>query len=149
MGIRALLYPTPTLPMLNDNKSQDKKDCETKDVEISDTNSKNIVGGSPNPPDPDDEHNNKNSDKELPKTREEVRDILTKQGFTRKPDSPSGYEQWIRKSDSSTVWIKPSGEVIRTKRVWRQDGLRKYNERQDWWGKRLEDQSHSTGHFVK
>ena len=51
LGIRALLYPTPTLPMLNDNKSQDKKDCETKNVEISDTNSQNTVGGSSDPDD--------------------------------------------------------------------------------------------------
>ncbi|MGL4387142.1 MAG: RHS repeat-associated core domain-containing protein, partial [Snodgrassella alvi] len=54
-GMVGWLTGLPTIPMLNDNKSKDKKDCETKDVEINDANSKNTVGGSP---DPDDQDNN-------------------------------------------------------------------------------------------
>ncbi|WP_370580036.1 RHS repeat domain-containing protein [Snodgrassella alvi] len=148
-GMVGWLTGLPTIPMLNDNKSKDKKDCETKDVEINDANSQNIVGGSPNPPDPDDKHNNnKNSDKELPKTREELRKILEQQGYTSSGLSKGGYETW-KGPNGSKVDIKPSGEVIRTQRVWQKDGLKKYSERQDWWGNRLENQSHSTGHFVK
>lgn len=48
-----------------------------------------------------------------------------------------------------TVNIKPTGEVIRTQRVWNSDRTKKYSERQDYFGNRLLDQSHSTGHFVK
>ncbi len=48
------------------------------------------------------------------------------------PDSASGYEEWVKSSDQSKVWIKPSGEVIRLQRVWRKDGLKKYNERQNY-----------------
>jgi RHS repeat-associated protein len=141
-GAKSLITP----PLFND-KSDD--DCRDENVEINDANSHNIIGGAPNPPDPDDKQNNKNSERKLPKTKKELREDLEKQGFTRKPDSAGGYEQWVRSSDQSKVWIKTSGEVIRTQRVWQKNGLKKYNERQNYWGERLSDQSHSTGHFVK
>ncbi|PIT09048.1 hypothetical protein BGI29_05675 [Snodgrassella communis] len=145
LGIIGWLTTLPTVPTLSENKIPDGGKCKTKDVEISDAN----IGGAPNPPDPDDKQNNKNSERKLPKTKKELREDLEKQGFTRKPDSAGGYEQWVRSSDQSKVWIKTNGEVIRTQRVWQKNGLKKYNERQNYWGERLADQSHSTGHFVK
>ncbi|WP_239428540.1 hypothetical protein [Snodgrassella communis] len=141
-GAKSLITP----PIFND-KADD--DCRDENVEINDASSHNIIGGSPNPPDPDDKQNNKNSERKLPKTKKELREDLEKQGFTRKPDSAGGYEQWVRSSDQSKVWIKTNGEVIRIQRVWQKNGLKKYNERQNYWGERLADQSHSTGHFVK
>ncbi len=54
-GMVGWLTGLPTIPMLNDNKSQDKKDCETKDVEINDANK----GEAPNSPDPEDNKNKK------------------------------------------------------------------------------------------
>ena len=55
MDIRRQHYLTLTLLSVSDNKSRDKKDCETKDIEISDANSQNTEGGSH---DPDDQDNN-------------------------------------------------------------------------------------------
>lgn len=54
MDIRRQYYLTLTLLSLSDNKSRDKKDCETKDIEINDANSQNTEGGSP---DPDNQNN--------------------------------------------------------------------------------------------
>lgn len=88
----------------------------------------------------------------LPSTREELRKDLKSKGFEQKGMSES-YEVWKKNAEGDegqiTINIKPTGEVIRSQQVWRKDGSRKYAERQDYFGNRLPDQSHSTGHFVK
>ena len=73
---------------------------------------------------------------------------MRSRGYTGGDITKGGYETW-KHADGRKVDIKPSGEVIPSRRVWTKDGSRKYYERTDWWGNRLEDQSHSTGHFVK
>ncbi|WP_176700225.1 VENN motif pre-toxin domain-containing protein, partial [Gilliamella sp. App2-1] len=85
---------------------------------------------------------------DLPKTRERLYEDLKSKGFTSNGQSQGGYETW-KGSDGVTVTIKPTGEVIRTQRVWKSDRSGKYSERQDYFGNRLPDQSHSTGHFVE
>ncbi|WP_239327081.1 RHS repeat domain-containing protein [Snodgrassella gandavensis] len=140
-GAKSLITP----PILSD-KADD--DCRDENVEINDASSHNIIGGASNQPDTDDKQNNKNSERKLPKTKK-LRENLKNNGLQGGTDSAGGYEKWVKNSDQSKVWIKPSGEVIRLQRVWRKNGLKKYNERQNYWGGRLEDQSHSTGHFVK
>lgn len=62
LDIRTLLHLIPTLPSLSDNKSQDKKDYDTKQIEISDVNIQNTVVGSP---DPDNQDNGKDNPKYL------------------------------------------------------------------------------------
>ena len=62
LDIRTLLHLIPTLPSLRDNKSQDKKDYDTKQIEISDVNIQNTVGGSP---DPDNQDNGEDNPKYL------------------------------------------------------------------------------------
>ncbi|WP_202976381.1 DUF6862 domain-containing protein, partial [Candidatus Schmidhempelia bombi] len=84
----------------------------------------------------------------LPKTREKLYEDLKFKGFTSNGQSQGGYETW-KGPDSVTVTIKPTGEVIRTQRVWKSDRSGKYSERQDYFGNRLPDQLHSTGHFVE
>jgi hypothetical protein len=84
----------------------------------------------------------------LPTTKDELHADLKSKGFTSNGQSQGGYETW-KGPEGVTVTIKPSGEVIRTQRVWKADGSGKYSERQDYFGNRLPDQSHSTGHFVK
>ncbi|WP_176702074.1 VENN motif pre-toxin domain-containing protein, partial [Gilliamella sp. Bim3-2] len=85
---------------------------------------------------------------DLPKTREKLYEDLKSKGFTSNGQSQGGYETW-KGPDGVTVTIKPTGEVIRTQRVWKSDRSGKYSERQDYFGNRLPDQSHSTGHFVE
>jgi hypothetical protein len=85
----------------------------------------------------------------LPKTRSELYADLKSKGFI-PPEKPSagGYETW-KGPNGVKINIKPTGEVIRSQKVWSADKVRKYGERQDYFGNRLPDQSHSTGHFVK
>ena len=85
---------------------------------------------------------------DLPKTREELYEDLRSKGFISNGQSQGGYETW-KGPDGVTVTIKPTGEVIRTQRVWKSDRSGKYSERQDYFGNRIPDQSHSTGHFVE
>ncbi|MGP5494667.1 PAAR-like domain-containing protein [Psychrobacter celer] len=95
---------------------------------------------------------NANSIPRLPSTRTALRKDLESKGFKRTGGS-SKYEVWkkdaVGESGQMVVNIKPTGEVIRTQKVWKKDGSGKYSERQDYFGNRLEDQSHSTGHYVK
>ncbi|EHO5065225.1 hypothetical protein KLQ07_003188 [Salmonella enterica] len=86
-------------------------------------------------------------DDQLPKTRSELAKDLESKGFVSKGTSPEGYETWVG-PDGAKVTIKPSGEVIRTQRVWTSDGSKKYSERQDYNGNRLPGQPHSTGHYI-
>lgn len=85
---------------------------------------------------------------DLPKTRKELYKDLRSKGFISNGQSQGGYEIW-KGPDGVTVTIKPTGEVIRTQRVWKSDRSGKYSERQDYFGNRIPDQSHSTGHFVE
>lgn len=93
------------------------------------------------------------SPKRLPKTRDELRRDLENQGFQRAGSTSSTYETWKKPAQGEqgqiTINIKPTGEVIRTQKVWNADRTRKYGERQDYFGNRLPDQSHSTGHYVE
>ena len=120
-GMVGWLTGLPTIPMLNDNKSQDKKDCETKDVEINDANSQNIVGGSPNPPDPDDKNESKSHTKESDhgKLRREQaatdkhrqvgdRNRVIREGKKYK-DSETGYT--VHVSGDRVVITKSNGEI--------------------------------------
>jgi uncharacterized protein (DUF2147 family) len=84
----------------------------------------------------------------FPTTRSDLYKDLESKNFVNKGISPNGYETW-KGPDGVTITIKPTGEVIRTQKVWKSDGSGKYSERQDYNGNRLPDQSHSTGHFVK
>jgi RHS repeat-associated protein len=59
-GAKSLITP----PLFND-KSDD--DCRDENVEINDANSHNIIGGAPNPPDPDDQDNGEDKPKDLKK----------------------------------------------------------------------------------
>lgn len=94
----------------------------------------------------------KNATSKLPSTRAALRKDLENKGFS-KTGSSTKYEVWKKDatgdSGQTVVTIKPTGEVIRTQKVWKQDKSGKYSERQDYYGNRLEDQSHSTGHYVK
>ncbi|MCX8746493.1 RHS repeat-associated core domain-containing protein [Snodgrassella sp. B3800] len=120
-GMVGWLTGLPTIPMLNDNKSKDKKDCETKDVEINDANSQNIVGGSPNPPDPDDKNESKSHTKESDhgKLRREQaatdkhrqvgdRNRVIREGKKYK-DSETGYT--VHVSGDRVVITKSNGEI--------------------------------------
>ena len=83
-----------------------------------------------------------------PTTRTDLHDELTDKGFELKGVSPGGNATY-KGPDGIVVTVKPSGEVIRTQKVWKSDGSKKYPERQDFDGTRLPDQSHQTGHFVE
>ncbi|WP_253306911.1 hypothetical protein [unidentified bacterial endosymbiont] len=92
---------------------------------------------------------NSNISQVLPKTRAELYADLKSKGFV-PPDKTSagGYERWVG-PNGVKINIKPTGEVIRTQKIWAADKSKKYGERQDYFGNRLPDQSHSTGHFVE
>ena len=83
----------------------------------------------------------------LPKNRVALDLDITSKGYKYKGISENGYVTYLR-NDGSKITIKPDGEVIPTKKVWNSDRTKKYSERQDYYGNRLPDQSHSTGHFV-
>ncbi|MCO6514867.1 MAG: hypothetical protein J6589_10460 [Snodgrassella sp.] len=59
-GAESLITP----PIFND-KADD--DCRDENVEINDASSHNIIGGAPNPPDPDDQDNGEDKPKDLKK----------------------------------------------------------------------------------
>ena len=83
-----------------------------------------------------------------PKTRAELEADLINKGYINKGTSPNDYTTY-KGPDGRTVTVKPDGEVIVTQRVWAADGSRKFPQRQDYNGRPLPDQSHSTGHYVK
>ena len=82
----------------------------------------------------------------FPKTMTELHYDLQSKGFMYKSTSAAGYTTY-KHSDGRAVTIKPSGEVIPTKPKVADNG-KKYNERTDYHFNRLEDQNHSTGHFI-
>ncbi|WP_353846804.1 polymorphic toxin type 33 domain-containing protein [Snodgrassella sp.] len=53
-----------THPIFNDRSDDD---CRDENVEINDASSHNIIGGAPNPPDPDDQDNGEDKPKDLKK----------------------------------------------------------------------------------
>ena len=83
-----------------------------------------------------------------PRNRAALHKNLRRQGFELKGTSPSGYVTY-KGPNGTTVTVKPTGEVIRVQRVWKADGTGKFPQRQDFLGKPILDQSHSTGHFVE
>ncbi|WP_232725365.1 hypothetical protein [Neisseria meningitidis] len=59
------------------------------------------------------------------------------------------YETW-KGPDGVKIDIRPNGEVIRTQRVPRTDGVQgKYPQRQDYEGNPLPNNHHHSGYFVK
>ncbi|HEZ2338011.1 TPA: polymorphic toxin MafB class 3 [Neisseria meningitidis] len=83
-----------------------------------------------------------------PTTRDELRQALQEQGFRRTGSDAAQYETW-KGPDGVKIDIRPNGEVIRTQRVPRTDGVQgKYPQRQDYEGNPLPNNHHS-GYFVK
>jgi hypothetical protein len=85
--------------------------------------------------------------RQLPSSRSTLNTDLQSKDFAFKGTSSGGYSTY-KHPDGRIVTIKPSGEVIPTKPAISQEG-KKYNERTDYNFNRLNDQSHSTGHFVE
>jgi len=85
---------------------------------------------------------------EFPSTRQDLHDDLINKGFEYKGTNHGGYATY-KGPDGTNVTVKPSGEVIRTQRVWNADKTSKFPQRQDYNGNALPDQSHLTGHFVE
>lgn len=83
-----------------------------------------------------------------PKTREELAVDLETKGFEFKGKSPAGYETY-KGPDGRTVTVKPDGEVISVQKVWKSDGSGKFSQRQDYDGRPLPGQPHSTGYYVE
>lgn len=81
-----------------------------------------------------------------PNTLSELNSDLISKGFQLKGTSGGGYTTY-KHPDGRIVTIKPTGEVIPTKPKIAENG-KKYNERTDYEFNRLEDQSHSTNHFI-
>ncbi|WP_412033398.1 hypothetical protein [Neisseria gonorrhoeae] len=57
-----------------------------------------------------------------PTTRDELRQALQEQGFRRTGSDAAQYETW-KGPDGVKIDIRPNGEVIRTQRVPRTDGV--------------------------
>lgn len=71
--------------------------------------------------------------------------LLTKHGFRPHHKTMGGYELW-RHPDGCEVWIRPTGEVVRTApKIKASDGTM-YRPRYDQHGKRT--QEHRTGEVV-
>ncbi|WP_340680133.1 RHS repeat-associated core domain-containing protein [Paraglaciecola sp.] len=86
----------------------------------------------------------------LPGTRSEIHVDLTEKGYKFKGVSQNNGYTTYKGPDGKIVTIKPTGEVIPTQRVWKSDGSGKFPQRQDYnSGNALQNQSHSTGHFVE
>ncbi|CWN28467.1 polymorphic toxin MafB class 3 [Neisseria meningitidis] len=84
-----------------------------------------------------------------PTTRDELRQALQEQGFRRTGSDAAQYETW-KGPDGVKIDIRPNGEVIRTQRVPRTDGVQgKYPQRQDYEGNPLPNNHHHSGYFVK
>ncbi|MCR9197400.1 MAG: hypothetical protein NXI04_02035 [Planctomycetaceae bacterium] len=83
-----------------------------------------------------------------PGNREELEVELLAEGYRPPSTSNNGYVTF-KHPDGRKVDIKPSGEVISTRRVWAADKSRKFSQRIDFEGNVLSDQSHSTGYFVE
>ncbi len=84
-----------------------------------------------------------------PTTRDELRQALQEQGFRRTGSDTAQYETW-KGPDGVKIDIRPNGEVIRTQRVPRTDGVQgKYPQRQDYEGNPLPNNNHNSGYFVK
>ncbi|HEZ0759263.1 TPA: polymorphic toxin MafB class 3, partial [Neisseria meningitidis] len=84
-----------------------------------------------------------------PTTRDELRQALQEQGFRRTGSDAAQYETW-KGPDGVKIDIRPNGEVIRTQRVPRTDGVQgKYPQRQDYEGNPLPNNRHHSGYFVK
>ncbi|CWN43398.1 MafB family polymorphic toxin [Neisseria meningitidis] len=84
-----------------------------------------------------------------PTTRNELRQALQEQGFRRTGSDAAQYETW-KGPDGVKIDIRPNGEVIRTQRVPRTDGVQgKYPQRQDYEGNPLPNNHHHSGYFVK
>lgn len=84
-----------------------------------------------------------------PTTRDELRQALQEQGFRRTGSDTAQYETW-KGPDGVKIDIRPNGEVIRTQRVPRTDGVQgKYPQRQDYEGNPLPNNNHHSGYFVK
>jgi RHS repeat-associated protein len=90
----------------------------------------------------------KKSAEERPNTREDLDIDLKSKGYTKTSTSSEGYVTY-KGQDGRVVTVKPTGEVIPTQRVWKEDGSGKFPQRQDYEGNPLPDQSHSTGHYVE
>ncbi|HID7737281.1 TPA: polymorphic toxin MafB class 3, partial [Neisseria meningitidis] len=77
-----------------------------------------------------------------PTTRDELRQALQEQGFRRTGSDAAQYETW-KGPDGVKIDIRPNGEVIRTQRVPRTDGVQgKYPQRQDYEGNPLPNNHH-------
>jgi RHS repeat-associated protein len=83
----------------------------------------------------------------VPTTRADLHIDLRTKGFEYKSTSGGGYVTY-KHADGWVVTVKPTGEVIPTSRATSQTG-KTYNQRTDYDGNRLPDQSHSTDHFVE
>jgi RHS repeat-associated protein len=70
-GAKSLITP----PIFNDRSDDD---CRDENVEINDASSHNIIGGAPNPPDPDDQDNGKDKPRNLQKVKD---NYLKKKGY--------------------------------------------------------------------
>jgi hypothetical protein len=91
-----------------------------------------------------------------PSTRKDLDKNLLERDFKFHSETPRDYNQGkgggivtYKGPDGRVVTIKDTGEVIMTQKKWTADGAGKYPERQDYFGNRLLDQSHSTGYFVE
>ena len=90
-----------------------------------------------------------NPTKPRPTTRHELRKELEAQGFRRTGSNTAQYETW-KGPNGVKIDIRPNGEVIRTQRVWRTDGVQgKYPQRQDYYGNPLPNNNHNSGYFVE
>jgi hypothetical protein len=92
----------------------------------------------------------------LPKTRKELHEDLVSRGFKFHSETARDYSQGkgggivtYKGPDGRIATIKNTGEVILVQKKWTADSTKKYPERQDYYGGRLSDQSHNTGHFVE
>ncbi|WP_123814622.1 MafB family polymorphic toxin, partial [Neisseria meningitidis] len=84
-----------------------------------------------------------------PTTRDELRQALQEQGFRRTGSDEAQYETW-KGPDGVKIDIRPNGEVIRTQRVPRTDGVQgKYPQRQNYEGNPLPNNRHHSGYFIK
>ncbi|KID58107.1 hypothetical protein JF50_05100 [Pseudoalteromonas luteoviolacea] len=85
----------------------------------------------------------------LPTTRAALHADLTEKGFKFKGVSRNQGYTTYKGPEGKIVTVKPTGEVIPVRKIWKPDGSGKFPQRQDYNFKPLRDQSHKTDHYVE